>query len=68
MIGSTWPTTIHNARVQLTATAISNVGVGFIIVGVLTPFLHGELSLAIAFRAILAAASGGGSTYSRAAF
>jgi hypothetical protein len=33
----------HNERVRLTATAISNIGVGFVLAGFVAPLLHGDL-------------------------
>jgi hypothetical protein len=43
---------IHNEQVKLTATIMNNVGAGFFLIGVVTPFLHvdpsaGSIALAI---------------------
>ncbi len=35
--------TIHNARVQLLATALNNLGVGAILAGVAAPLVNGTL-------------------------
>jgi hypothetical protein len=50
---------IGNERIKLTATAISNVGVGFILAGFVAPLLHGDLFSVRGFLvAIVSAAVG----------
>ena len=34
---------VHNARIQLLATALNNLAVGTMLVGVITPLVHGEI-------------------------
>ena len=35
---------IHNARIQLLATALNNLGIGSIIAGIVVPMVKGEIS------------------------
>jgi hypothetical protein len=35
--------TIHNARIQLLATALNNLGVGAMIAGIVAPMVHGAV-------------------------
>jgi hypothetical protein len=35
--------TVHNARVQLLATALNNLGVGAIIAGIVAPLVNGKV-------------------------
>jgi hypothetical protein len=35
--------TVHNARVQLLATALNNVGVGAVIAGIVAPIVKGSI-------------------------
>jgi hypothetical protein len=35
--------TVHNARIQLIATAINNVGVGSILAGIVAPVVNGTI-------------------------
>jgi hypothetical protein len=36
--------TVHNARIQLLATALNNVGVGAMLAGVIVPAINGTVS------------------------
>jgi hypothetical protein len=36
--------TIRNARLQLVATALSNLGVGSVLAAIVTPFVRGEVN------------------------
>jgi hypothetical protein len=38
----TVPVHVRNARIQLAATALTNLGVGSILVGMITPVVRGE--------------------------
>jgi hypothetical protein len=52
------PPDIRNERIKLTATAISNVGVGLFVVGAITPLVQGRISWAGAVYAIIYAGLG----------
>jgi hypothetical protein len=54
------PPDIRNERIRLTASWLSNIGVGLIVVGVVTPAVHQEASAAIAISGILATLAGSG--------
>ena len=47
------PSTVPNERIKLTATWVSNIGVGLVVVGAVTPLVHGELSLRAAVWALI---------------
>jgi hypothetical protein len=39
---------IHNARIQLLATALNNLGVGSLLAGIVVPWVNGSLSGGVA--------------------
>lgn len=57
-MSGTQPPDIRNERIRLTATWISNIGVGLIVVGVITPAVHQEASTVAAISSIVAALVG----------
>jgi hypothetical protein len=59
MSGSS-PPDIRNERIRLSAGWFSNIGVGLIVVGVVTPAVHQEASPAIVISGILATLVGSG--------
>jgi hypothetical protein len=52
------PPDIRNERIKLTATWISNIGVGLVVVGAVAPLVRGELSLRGAVWALIYVALG----------
>jgi hypothetical protein len=49
---------VREERIKLTASWISNIGVGLVVVGAVTPLVRGELSLRSAIWALIYAGLG----------
>jgi hypothetical protein len=59
-VSGTSPPDIRNERIRLTAGWLSNIGVGLIVVGVITPAVHQEASTTVVVSGIVATLVGSG--------